>query len=171
MAADQLTKAIARATLDSGPVEVISGVFRLTLIKNPGGAFGILASGRWFFLALVAVFTAGVAMTLRKFRSSWSAVAVGLVLGGAVGNAVDRVFAAGGRVTDFLEIRYWPAFNVADIAVVAGCAMVFVSSLRRPVAGDVRGSDAEAAGSRSDELAGADDRADASAITPQPERD
>jgi signal peptidase II len=135
LALDVTTKYLAVDRLaDRGPVEVIDGVLRLQLVRNSGAAFG-LASGLTIVLSLVA---AGVIVVI--LRTAWSlrsgmwAVALGLVLGGAVGNLGDRIFRSPGlfrgRVIDFLELPHWPVFNLADSCIVTGGALIVLLSLR-----------------------------------------
>jgi signal peptidase II len=135
LALDVTTKHLAVDRLaDRGPVDVIDGVLRLQLVRNSGAAFG-LASGLTIVLSLVA---AGVVVVI--LRTAWSlrsgmwAVALGLVLGGAVGNLGDRIFRSPGlfrgRVIDFLELPHWPVFNLADSCIVAGGALIVLLSLR-----------------------------------------
>jgi signal peptidase II len=120
---DQLSKAIAAGAL--GPEERVGiGLgFELADVRNRGIAFGLLSDGQ----ALVIIVTAAaLALILGYFATNpdrpglW--VGVGLVVGGAVGNLADRVRAD--EVTDFIDPPLWPAFNAADIAIVAGIALV-----------------------------------------------
>ncbi len=135
---DQLSKAVVRFSLPLyQSVPVISGFFSLTHIENPGGAFGFLAGyqsslQRLFFLigTLVAV---GVLIYLyRKIPVTYSLLAAGLalIMGGALGNLMDRI--RFGKVTDFLDFFighvHWPAFNVADSAVTVG-GVIFIYHL------------------------------------------
>ena len=118
---------------DRDPVEVIDGILTLRLVRNPGAAFGF-ASGLTVVLTLVAV---GVVVMIlraaRRLRSTGWAVALGLVLGGAVGNLADRIFRdpapLRGRVIDFIELPHWPVFNLADSAIVVGAIVVAVWGL------------------------------------------
>lgn len=135
---DQLSKAVVRFYLPLyQSVPVISGFFSLTHIENPGGAFGFLAGyqsslQRLFFLigTLAAV---GVLIYLyKKIPATYSLLAAGLalIMGGAVGNLLDRI--RFGKVTDFLDIfighLHWPAFNIADSAVTVG-GVIFIYHL------------------------------------------
>ncbi|OOZ39780.1 signal peptidase II [Solemya elarraichensis gill symbiont] len=107
---------------------VIDGFFNLTLVYNKGAAFSFLADAggwqRWFFVVLSVVISIGLVVWLRRMQPHERVVAVGvsLVLGGAIGNLIDRVLY--GQVIDFLLFYYdhwsWPAFNVADSAIVLG---------------------------------------------------
>lgn len=132
---DQVTKILAVAWLGDGrTVEVVGGALQLRLVRNPGAAFS-LATDMTIVLAVVA--TAVVAVILRisrRLRSVPWAVALGGLLGGAVGNLVDRVFREPaplrGHVVDFLEFPNWPVFNLADSAIVGAAALVVLLSLR-----------------------------------------
>jgi signal peptidase II len=132
---DIVTKHIAVATLsDRGPVKIIPGVLDLELTRNSGAAFS-LANGATVILSLVALAViAVVVMTARRLRSTGWATVLGALLGGALGNLVDRVFRAPGplrgHVVDFVYLHHWPIFNVADTAIVCGGVLAMVLSLR-----------------------------------------
>ena len=131
---DQITKAIVLARLPLGvPVTVIDGWLALTLVLNPGLAFGLLGSvpqgWRWVVAALSLVALAVLArVALRVLPAGgWTGrLAIGLIFGGAVGNLVDR--ARFGAVVDFVDVYWrgwhWPAFNVADSAITVGVALL-----------------------------------------------
>jgi signal peptidase II len=131
---DQITKAIVLARLPLGvPVTVIDGWLALTLVLNPGLAFGLLGSvpqgWRWVVAALSLVALAVLArVALRVLPAGgWAGrLAIGLIFGGAVGNLVDR--ARFGAVVDFVDVYWrgwhWPAFNVADSAISVGVALL-----------------------------------------------
>ncbi|MDP9070562.1 MAG: signal peptidase II [Actinomycetota bacterium] len=126
---DQLTKAWALRALADGPVHLI-WTLRLDLSFNSGAAFGL---GRGLAPLLVAVGVVLVAVLLavggRAVTSSAGGVALGLVLGGAVGNLADRVLRAhGGAVVDFIDFQWWPAFNVADAAISCGALLLIVTT-------------------------------------------
>jgi signal peptidase II len=136
---DQITKLIALARLVPGaPVRVIDGLLALTLVLNPGLAFGLLGSmpteWRWIvaLLSLVAlVILVRVALRILP-RGNWSDHgAIGLIFGGAIGNLIDRV--RFGAVVDFVDVHYrgwhWPAFNVADSAITVGVTLLAVRLL------------------------------------------
>jgi signal peptidase II len=132
---DVVTKHLAVDRLsDRGPVEVVDGLLHLRLVRNSGAAFGF-ASGLTVVLSLVAATVVVVILrAARTLRSAWYAVALGLVLGGAVGNLLDRIFRPPGlfrgRVIDFLELPHWPVFNLADSCVVTGGILIVLLSLR-----------------------------------------
>lgn len=126
VAADQATKALARGGLERGASDPILPFLKLVNVRNRGVAFGFLSDGG----AIVAVVTGIALLALLAFfafnvRRPLVWLPVGLLLGGAVGNLIDRV--AEGAVTDFLKIPAWPAFNLADVAITAGVlALLYV---------------------------------------------
>lgn len=126
LAADQLSKwAIRRAAADL-PLTIVGRV-RLEYNRNTGISFSRLSQGGALVLALVAAVAAAVGIALllapQRYRP-----ALGLVFGGAVGNLVDRI--RWGSVVDFIAVYGWPSFNVADIAIVAGTALLVLEVLR-----------------------------------------
>lgn len=135
VAADQVTKAIAVSRLRPGrSVEVIDGVLSWTLHRNPGAAFGIFQRVPALFTALAIVISLAIVAASRRAAAGLHATALGLVLGGALGNLADRFFRPPGpfrgRVIDFIDFRVWPTFNVADAAVVIGAGLLVIASIR-----------------------------------------
>ena len=124
-------------------VAVIPGWFNLTLAHNSGAAFSFLAneSGwqRWFFAAVAIFVSTIIFLWIKRLQSHerWMAIALALILGGALGNLWDRLFL--GYVVDFLDFyyqsdpqaraRHWPAFNVADMAISIGAVMLIIDAL------------------------------------------
>jgi signal peptidase II len=132
-AADRLTKVWAvHALADRPPVKIIPRVLDLRYTTNSGGAFGLGQSASWLFAgATILISAAIVVASLRPLRPLAS-IALGLVLGGALGNLTDRVLRGdgvlSGRVVDFIDIHVWPVFNVADSAIVIGALLLIVAS-------------------------------------------
>lgn len=130
MVLDQATKAWALAALDDGPVDLVAGA-RLNLTFNSRGAFG-LGGEAVPFLALAALGLV-VVLALRGDTTERlaPAAALGLVLGGALGNLGDRVFRdpglLRGAVVDFVDLGWWPVFNLADSAITVGCVILVAS--------------------------------------------
>jgi len=134
---DQLTKSWVVSALEHGERVAVLPVFSWVRWHNEGAAFSMLADGsgwqRWLFVALAVVFTAFIIVELRRLSPSdrYMGVVYGLVLGGALGNMVDRLLQ--GYVVDFLLVHYqqwyFPAFNVADMALSIGAALWILSLL------------------------------------------
>ena len=127
--ADALTKAVAHTRLVFGPLprEIIGSTIRLTLVYNPGAAFGLHLGphSRWIFMGLTVV---ALAVLYRLYRDTDSrdsirTLAIGAVAGGAVGNLINRIWSARG-VVDFIDVGIgnmrWPTFNLADVGVTVG---------------------------------------------------
>ncbi|MDT3679844.1 MAG: signal peptidase II [Burkholderiaceae bacterium] len=139
VALDQATKfAVERAFSYGERLAVVPGFFDLTLVYNRGAAFSFLANAagwqRWFFIALGAVAAAFIVWLLARHGSQrLFALALALILGGAIGNVVDRI--ARGHVVDFVLLHWqrfhWPAFNVADSAITIGAVLLVLDELRR----------------------------------------
>lgn len=132
--ADQLTKHLAVDHLATAPVHLF-GPVGLVLEYNTGVAFSLGAGSGWP-VALAAAGLAAVLLALaRSARSRVASTALGLVLGGALGNLADRLVGGhDGAVVDFVHVGAWPTFNLADTAVVVGCVLLAVHLLRRPSA-------------------------------------
>lgn len=133
---DRLTKAWAENVLATrAPIDVIPGVLRFRFATNPGGAFSLGASAPWFFAAATIVVSGLIVASAFRRRSGWQALAMGLVLGGALGNLTDRATRAPrlrGEVVDFIDVGIWPVFNVADMAIVCGAILLAWTSFRAP---------------------------------------
>jgi signal peptidase II len=134
---DQGTKYLAENQLQLyQPVPVLP-FFNFTLAYNTGAAFSFLADAggwqRWFFLGLALAVSIGLIFWLRRLRAGalWEAIAVALILGGALGNVIDRLWH--GHVIDFIDLYYqgwhWPAFNIADSAITVGAVLLILQSL------------------------------------------
>ena len=141
-ALDQVTKIVAKSSLEGRePVDVIDGVLRLRLVLNPGAAFGIAGGATIVFTLVAAAVAVAIVRMARTLQSVPWAIALGLLLGGALGNLTDRVLRQPGlfrgHVVDFLELPHWPVFNVADMAICAAAAtLVLLSLLGVQPAGD-----------------------------------
>lgn len=138
VAADQLTKWLAAHYLPYATPVPLTPFLNLTLVHNTGAAFSFLstASGwqRWLFTGLAAGVSGVIVAWLRRLpaQARWQAAALALVLGGALGNLIDRV--VHGYVVDFIDFHYlqwhFPAFNLADSAITVGAALLVVDLLR-----------------------------------------
>ena len=149
VALDQFVKWYVVAEFDLYEILPVASILDLTRLHNEGAAFGILAEAggwqRWFFLALAGAIGLAIIYWLRSLPPrghNWLAIGLAFILGGAVGNAYDRF--VDGFVVDYLHFHwgehYFPAFNVADIAITTGAIMLIIDALldsrrRKAVAG------------------------------------
>ena len=136
--ADQITKTVIAGTMKLGDVRLITPFFDIVRAHNSGAAFSFLSDAggwqRWFFIGLGAVAAAFIVWMLKSHGGQrlfgW---ALALILGGAVGNVIDRVLH--GHVIDFIQVHwksaYFPAFNVADSAITVGAALLILDELLR----------------------------------------
>ena len=127
---DQLVKIYVVSNMKLGEsIPVVQDIFHLTYVLNPGAAFGILENHRWFFIVICIAIILCVAIFYKSIRRECAMFryGLGLLLGGAVGNLIDRI--QNGLVVDFLDFRIWPVFNIADIAICVGAVMLVVSLL------------------------------------------
>lgn len=135
---DQASKFIASGMLILHDPVAVLPFFNLTLMHNTGAAFSFLAGAsgwqRWFFTVLAVIVSVVLAVWLRRLQpqEKWMAAALALVLGGAVGNLIDRVMY--GYVVDFIQLYYkdwyYPAFNIADSGITVGAVMLVIDALR-----------------------------------------
>jgi len=128
---DQFTKyTITSRMLLGESIPVFPPVFYITYILNPGAAFGMLANHTTFFIVVSLLVIVGVLLGYRYLPRERIGVrlAAGLVVGGALGNLIDR--ARLGRVIDFLDFRVWPVFNLADMAIVIGALLLIIDIWR-----------------------------------------
>lgn len=135
---DQLTKGIVRrAVAARGTIEVIRGFFEISYAENTGAAFGMFRGRNSIFVIVSFVAIGFIFAYYRQFKANtWMKLSLGMLLGGALGNLIDRVIFQ--YVTDFirvrwwfLHLRWWPAFNIADASVCIGVAMLIVGMLKR----------------------------------------
>ena len=125
---DQITKLYVRKSLNVGEsIPVIDNMFYITHVRNRGAAFGLMPDQHLilFFMTLFIVIIILLFYFLRRPKEVSIQLALGLVLGGAVGNILDRLFV--GAVVDFLDFRIWPVFNIADSAIVIGTIILLWS--------------------------------------------
>ena len=132
--ADQLIKWLVQQSMAYGQSVEITPFFNWVHVWNKGAAFSLFADGggwqRYFFIAIAIVVSAVLVKLIRDSHKRTEALAYSMVLGGAFGNVIDRVFR--GSVVDYLDFhwqsRHWPAFNLADVFIVLGVAMILVTS-------------------------------------------
>ena len=129
---DRITKTIVSGSVPYGTeVQVLGNLVGITNVRNSGAAFGITPVGPWFFFAASLVVSVGlIVYVIRQPGEVRTNAVLGLILGGALGNAFDRVINGGG-VTDFINFHFWPVFNLADSAISIGVVLLLVGYLLR----------------------------------------
>jgi signal peptidase II len=134
VALDLVTKTWAVQELADGPVEIIGDSVSFRLARNTGGAFSLFQAFTPLLAIVAGLVTYFLVRTLRRTHDTLLVVALSLVLGGAIGNLLDRVFRSPGflrgAVVDFVHVGDWPTFNVADSAITIGAVLVIIWSVR-----------------------------------------
>lgn len=135
LALDVATKILAVAQLSHrASVVVVPHVLSLVLVRNPGAAFSLGTGTTIIFTGIALTISAVILRTARRLGSTGWAIALGGMLGGALGNLGDRLFRSPGvgrgHVIDFLQLPHWPVFNVADSCVVGAAALMVLLTLR-----------------------------------------
>jgi signal peptidase II len=130
---DIITKVLAVKLLTPGqPVPIIGDTVTWTLVRNSGAAFSMATGYTWMLTVIATGVVVGIFWMGRRLVSPWWAIGLGMILGGAMGNLVDRFFRSPGplqgHVVDFLSIGWWPVFNVADPSVVGGAILLVTLS-------------------------------------------
>lgn len=142
---DQWSKRVVSSALELYEAKEVLPFFNITLLHNTGAAFSFLANAggwqRWFFVALAVIVSGVILVWLRRLPARGQtvlAIGLSLILGGALGNVIDR--AALGYVVDFIQVHYggwfFPSFNVADSAITVGAGLVIIDSFRTPKAAE-----------------------------------
>ena len=126
---DRLTKYVVMNFVESGRSVKVFDFFHISLVFNTGTAFGLFKNLNDFFIVISAVVIAMTALYAFRHRAMglFYSVSLGLIMGGALGNLVDRI--KFGSVVDFLDFRVWPVFNAADSAISIGIAMLVLKTL------------------------------------------
>lgn len=139
LVADIVTKVAGVAQLEGRePIRLLGGLVYLQLVRNPGAAFSLATGYTWVLTLIAVVVVAVIIRVARRLRSTGWAVALGLILGGALGNLTDRIFRAPGplqgHVVDTVSLlapdgRVWPVFNMADACIVSGGVLLVLLAL------------------------------------------
>ena len=128
VALDRLTKVFFASALHPGEsLPVIRNIFHFTLVHNTGIAFGLFRDNGFVFLVIPMIAVALLIYNVYYYHKfgdldRWYIVAFSLILGGAIGNMIDRLFI--GHVIDFIDLRIWPVFNIADSAITVGACII-----------------------------------------------
>jgi signal peptidase II len=134
-ALDRLTKSLVRANIPYGTeVSVLGHLVGITNVRNSGAAFGVAPAGAGFFLIGAVLVAVGLLIYVARNPGTLQSDAVlGLIMGGTIGNGYDRIMF--GTVTDFVNVHFWPVFNVADSAISIGVVLLLAGYLlRKPAA-------------------------------------
>ena len=131
---DFATKQWAISALEVEPKKILGSFLQLSLVKNPGAAFGFATGLTLLYSILAVVVVATIVYFARAISSGGWQLTAGLLLGGVMGNLADRAFREPaffrGHVIDWIELPNWPVFNLADCAIVIAAAIAFVLSVR-----------------------------------------
>lgn len=128
---DRITKSLVAAQIAYGSeVPVLGHFLGITNVRNSGAAFGFAPAGATLFLVASIVVSVGlVVYVARNPGTTWNDAVLGLILGGTLGNGFDRIVY--GTVTDFMNVHFWPVFNVADAAISCGVVLLIATYLLR----------------------------------------
>ncbi|MEM4239988.1 MAG: signal peptidase II [Candidatus Woesearchaeota archaeon] len=128
---DIATKVWVRSAIPANGSFDILPFLSITHVQNPGVAFGLLqfASLRWVYVAVALAVAIIIANSCRHNKLKSHFLLWGLIMGGALGNALDRIFI--GTVTDFIDFHFWPAFNIADSALTIGIVLLIIHAFRK----------------------------------------
>ena len=135
LVADVVTKVVVVATMDEGDtVRLIDGILKIDYTRNAGAAFSIGTGATVLFTGVAVIVVGVIIRQARRLNSRPWAVTLGLLLGGALGNLVDRLFRSPGplrgHVVDWIELPHWPVFNLADSAIVIGGVLAVLLATR-----------------------------------------
>lgn len=130
MALDQFTKFLVQSRMNFGSsIVVIKGLLDISYVTNDGAAFGLFRGWNPIFIMVTFIAIVFIFVYYRQFKDDlWMRIALGFLLGGAVGNLIDRIRI--NQVIDFINFRWWPSFNVADISVCIGAGMLLIRIIR-----------------------------------------
>ncbi|MBU1866676.1 MAG: signal peptidase II [Actinobacteria bacterium] len=132
---DQATKWMAVRALADGPIPLIDGLLQFKLVENSGSAFSLFQGGGAVIALIAIAAVAMIVVIVHQLPSRLEALAIGLVLGGAVGNLLDRIFRGDGfltgKVIDFIDFEFFWTFNVADSAITIGAILAVLLAFRK----------------------------------------
>lgn len=132
MIADQLTKyMIIQKIPENSSIEIIPGFFYITHVRNTGAAFGLFQgyTGILTIISIVAIVLIIVLKSILRLNSTFYNICLGFILGGALGNLIDRFLV--GEVTDFINLTFIPVFNIADGSIVIGFSLIIILMLKK----------------------------------------
>lgn len=133
---DVLTKTLAANVFANDPVQLFGGRLVLNESRNPGATFGLATSATPVLALIAAGAVTAVLVYARRRHTVWVAVILGLGLGGATGNLIDRLFRQPGplrgHVVDWIDLGWWPSFNLADVSICSAVALAVIASIEGP---------------------------------------
>jgi signal peptidase II len=131
---DQITKSWVVAALSDGPLSIVGDDIELRLTRNSGGAFSLFTNATVFLALMAIVLSLVLVRAVRRAQDLLSVLALSLVLGGALGNLIDRLARSPGflrgHVVDYVSVGSFPSFNVADSAITIGAILLIIAALR-----------------------------------------
>ena len=135
LVADIATKSWAVASLSNGqPRQVVGSLLKFQYARNSGAAFSMATGSTWIFTLVASFVAIGIIVIAGRIKSRAWAVALGLLLGGSLGNLSDRIFRSPGHfrglVVDWIELPHWPIFNIADSVIVTAACLIVLLSIR-----------------------------------------
>ena len=140
VALDQLTKLWVLRGIADNPIVLIDGFLQLRITRNTGAAFSLFVNSGPLLAVVASIVVVAIYMSLGDTDRRLEAVALGLILGGAVGNLIDRMFRGDGfldgAVIDFIDFSFFPSFNVADSAITIGVALLLLAGILRSRRGE-----------------------------------
>lgn len=126
---DQVIKFFIETNIYRESITIIENIFSFTYLENYGAAWGIFSEESWFLTVITPILLLAIIYYLYKFkRGKYEMIICGLIVGGALGNYIDRLFR--GYVVDYIDFKVWPVFNFADICIVIGCILFSINLLR-----------------------------------------
>ena len=126
---DQLIKFYVEKNISEKSIDIIENIFSFSYLKNYGAAWGIFSENSWILTIITPMLIIFITYYLYKYKNGKGDLIIGaIVVGGAIGNYIDRIFR--GYVVDYIDFKIWPVFNFADVCIVVGCVLFTVSLLR-----------------------------------------
>jgi len=126
---DQLSKYLIKTRLGFGSFPLIDNLLYITIVRNTGAAFGMFKDTNFLLTIITVILIVFALRYLLISRGKLLGIALSLIVGGAVGNLIDRIML--GHVVDFIDVNYWPVFNIADSAVSIGIAILIYCIIRK----------------------------------------
>lgn len=122
---DQIIKFFVENNMYGKSIDIVENIFSLTYVQNRGAAWGIFSGNDWILKIFASILIIVIIIFVYKTcKNNLEFIFGGLIVGGAIGNLIDRIIR--GYVVDFLDFKFWPVFNFADICIVLGCLLLII---------------------------------------------